>query len=275
MSSNKIINSSLIDLSERALNNIYRDIFDYSGDENNYKHLLKPEYFFNTYLSQSLVNNYKNKYFFRFELTYKEILSFILIYDKNRTFASNEEVTFLYNSLRKKNISEEEKNYINSYFSSFQGRKNGSIDITILEKSYNGLTDGIPRVLIELKTDSDRMDAIKEDIQRIADFIVWNINSNKGNLNTLKEGHSIIVGNKKHLKRIKSCYKQIIKNYDSAYFSSKIIQKTIQIIDSTFDPTPGENPTRIVYEIGCTVISFVRNNGDKVATENQNNHEQS
>ncbi|MDY3693318.1 MAG: hypothetical protein SO066_01315 [Proteus mirabilis] len=259
MSSNKIINSSLIDLSEAVLNEIYRYIFDCSDNENNYKHLLKPEYFFNTYLSKSLVEKYKDKYFFRFELTYKEILLFILTYDKNRTFASNKEITLLYNYLRKKNTSKKEKNYINSYFSSFQGRKKGSIDITMLEKSYNDLIEGIPRALIEFKTDSDNIEAIKKDIQRIADFIVWNINSNKDNLNTLREGYSIIVGNKEHLEKIKLCYKQIINNYNSDCFLSEITQKTLQIKDLTFEPTSGENPTRIVYEIGCTVISFVRN----------------
>ncbi|HGH5985525.1 hypothetical protein JNG78_04430 [Proteus mirabilis] len=249
----------LIYLSEQALNGIYRDIFDSYVDKDNYKYLLKPEYFFSTYLSKYLVESIEqNDYFLRFELTYKEILLFLIEHDHNRAFSSDNAIKVLYTLLKKKKKSIEESNHINSFFTSFKGRNSGSIDISILKKSFNGKIDGLPYILLELKTDSNRMDAIKKDIQRIADFIVWNINSNKGNLNTLKEGYSIIVGNKKHLKKIELCYKQIIENYDSAYFSSEIIQKTIQIIDPTFDPTPGENPTRIVSEIGCTVISFVR-----------------
>ncbi|WP_272576942.1 hypothetical protein [Providencia sp. PROV274] len=282
MSAKITFTKKLMNFSDQALNEIYREIFNCSGDDKNFNHLLKPEYFFNVFFSKFLTDDLKKiNQFVRFELTYKEILNLLISYDKERIFSKNKNIKLAYLLLNEKKISKEnkekikekrkdKKKLIEGYFASFQGRKSGSVDITILENTRSDESKGLPRKLIELKTDSNNLQAIKKDIQRVADFMVWYIDSENGNLNSFQETALVIVGNNNHHEKIKSCYQEVTDSYNFNCITPIIIQNTIVMKDPTFDPAPDENPERIVYKIGCTVISFVRcPDGDKLAAENQ------
>lgn len=246
--------------------NNLKNAIEYTINENNYIDIssikIKPESRIQGILGSKIQLSFGLDYNIEYESRVKEIRKSMFYYNLKNEFQT----------YRVK--------YLSDFYKDKFDRKGGNVDLVITDINNNfsacSLLSGVPYALIELKTDINDKIKLEKDLMRIYDFISQTPDRNQIKYTTL----IIISESDFDVSRIfKSfSYKNFTfmstnhtSNIKLTALSDKIeLKERIDYISEENNIDDFEVIGKIFY---YSIITLYRDNGDKVATENQNNHE--